>query len=88
MSALRAAARCKPVLLIKVGKHPAGEKAALSHTGALVGADDVFDAALRRAGVVRLANVGQMYAAASPCSRISARAASAWRSSPTAAAPA
>ena len=65
MSALRAAARCKPVLLIKVGKHPAGEKAARSHPGALVGADDVFDAALRRAGVVRLANVGQMYAAAS-----------------------
>jgi acetyltransferase len=65
MSALRAAARCKPVLLIKVGKHPAGEKAVLSHTGALVGADDVFDAALRRAGVVRLANIGQMYAAAS-----------------------
>ncbi|MBL8485735.1 MAG: bifunctional acetate--CoA ligase family protein/GNAT family N-acetyltransferase, partial [Rhodocyclaceae bacterium] len=65
MSALRAAARCKPVLLIKVGKHPAGEQAALSHTGALVGADDVFDAALRRAGVVRLGNVGQMYAAAS-----------------------
>ena len=65
MSALRAAARCKPVLLIKVGKHPAGGKAALSHTGALVGADDVFDAALRRAGVIRLANVGQMYAAAS-----------------------
>ena len=65
MSALRAAARCKPVLLIKVGKHPAGEKAVLSHTGALVGADDVFDAALRRAGVIRLANVGQMFAAAS-----------------------
>lgn len=64
MSALRAAARCKPVLLIKVGRHPAGRQAALSHTGALVGADDVFDAALRRAGVVRLGNVGQMYAAA------------------------
>jgi acetyltransferase len=64
MSALRAAARCKPVLLIKVGKHPAARRR-LSHTGALVGADDVFDAALRRAGVVRLANVGQMYAAAS-----------------------
>ncbi len=64
MSALRAAARCKPVLLIKVGRHPAGKQAALSHTGALVGADDVFDAALRRAGVVRLGNVGQMYAAA------------------------
>lgn len=64
MSALRAAARCKPVLLIKVGRHPAGEKAVLSHTGAVVGADDVFDAALRRSGVVRLATVGQMYAAA------------------------
>ncbi len=65
MSALRAAARCKPVLLIKVGKHPCGERAARSHSGAAVGADDVFDAALRRAGVVRLGTVGQMYAAAS-----------------------
>jgi acetyltransferase len=65
MSALRAAARCKPVLLIKVGKHPCGEKAARSHSGASVGSDDVFDAALRRAGVVRLGTVGQMYAAAS-----------------------
>ncbi len=65
MSALRAAARCKPVLLIKVGKHAIAGKAALSHTGAVVGADDVFDAALRRAGVVRLNSVGQMYAAAS-----------------------
>jgi len=64
VSALRAAARCKPVLLIKVGRHPAGVKAALSHTGALVGSDDVFDAALRRAGVVRLDTVDQMYAAA------------------------
>lgn len=64
MSALRAAARCKPVLLIKVGKHSCGERAARSHSGAAVGADDVFDAALRRAGVVRLGTVGQMYAAA------------------------
>jgi acetyltransferase len=64
MSALRAAARCKPVLLIKVGRHPAGERAALSHTGALVGADDVFEAAVRRAGVVRLKTVDQMYATA------------------------
>ncbi|QDX81019.1 hypothetical protein B9N43_07010 [Denitratisoma sp. DHT3] len=65
MSALRAAARVKPVLLIKVGRHPAGERAAFSHTGALVGGDDVFDAALRRAGVVRLRTIGQLYAAAS-----------------------
>ncbi|MDO9243536.1 MAG: bifunctional acetate--CoA ligase family protein/GNAT family N-acetyltransferase [Rhodocyclaceae bacterium] len=64
MSALRAAARCKPVLLIKGGRNPAGKLAAQSHSGALIGADDVFDAALRRAGVVRLGNVGQMFAAA------------------------
>ncbi|HMV52680.1 MAG TPA: bifunctional acetate--CoA ligase family protein/GNAT family N-acetyltransferase [Rhodocyclaceae bacterium] len=65
MSALRAAARVKPVLLIKVGRHPGGAQAIKSHTGMLVGDDDVFDAALRRAGVVRLYNMGQMYAAAS-----------------------
>ena len=64
MSALRAAARCKPVLLIKVGRHPGSEQAVLSHTGSVVGADDVFDAALRRVGVIRLSTVGQMYAAA------------------------
>jgi len=64
MSALRAAARVKPVLLIKVDRHPDGSRAARSHTGALVGADDVFDAALRRAGVVRLYNLSQMFAAA------------------------
>lgn len=63
MSALRAAARIKPVLLIKVGRHPEGSLAALSHTGSLVGSDDVFEAALRRAGVVRLYNIGQLFAA-------------------------
>lgn len=65
MSALRAAARIKPVLLMKVGRHLAGSRAVLSHTGTMVGSDDVFEAALRRAGVVRLYNVGQMFAAAS-----------------------
>ncbi len=64
MSALRAAARVKPVLLIKVGRYLAGSRAAQSHTGSLVGADDVFDAALRRAGVVRLQTLGQMLATA------------------------
>lgn len=63
MSALRAASRIKPVLLIKVGRHPAGWRAVLSHTGLMVGDDDVFDAALQRAGVVRLYNIGQLFAA-------------------------
>jgi acetyltransferase len=54
MSALRAAARIKPVVVMKAGRHAAGSRAALSHSGALVGADDVFDAVLRRAGVLRI----------------------------------
>ncbi|MCP4695879.1 MAG: bifunctional acetate--CoA ligase family protein/GNAT family N-acetyltransferase [Gammaproteobacteria bacterium] len=64
MSALRAAARMKPVIVLKVGRHEAGSKAAVSHTGALVGGDDAFDAALQRAGVVRVATFGQLFATA------------------------
>jgi acetyltransferase len=64
MSALRAAARVKPVIVVKVGRHASGVKAAQSHTGALVGGDDVFDAALKRAGVVRVQSVTQWFALA------------------------
>lgn len=64
MSALRAAARVKPVIAVKVGRHASGMKAAQSHTGALVGGDDVFDAALKRAGVVRVQSVTQLFALA------------------------
>lgn len=65
MSSLRSAARVKPVLVIKVGRNPAGSAAALLHTGSMVGEDAVFDAALRRSGAVRLYSIGQMFAAAS-----------------------
>jgi acetyltransferase len=64
MSGLRAAARMKPVVVIKAGRHAEGSRAAMSHTGALVGADDVFDAALERAGVVRARTVQQLFSAA------------------------
>lgn len=54
MSAARAAARSKPTLVIKAGRAPEGAKAAASHTGALTGSDDVYDAAIRRAGMLRV----------------------------------
>ncbi|RZI42743.1 GNAT family N-acetyltransferase [Herbaspirillum sp. HC18] len=54
MSAARAAARSKPTLVIKAGRAPEGAKAAASHTGALAGSDDVYDAAIRRAGMLRV----------------------------------
>lgn len=64
MSSLRAAARIKPVILVKVGRHAAGSKAAMSHTASLVGSDDAFDAAVRRAGVVRVKTITQLFSAA------------------------
>ncbi len=64
MSALRAAARLKPVVLVKVGRHAAGSKAAMSHTASLVGADDVFDAAVSRVGGVRVQTITQLFTAA------------------------
>lgn len=64
MSGLRVAARHKPVIVLKAGRHESGSKAASTHTGALIGSDDVFDAALERAGVVRAMTFGQLFAAA------------------------
>ncbi len=64
LSGLRSAARMKPVVVIKAGRHGEGTRAALSHTGALTGADDVFDAVLARAGAVRVQTVEQLFAAA------------------------
>ena len=64
VSALRAAARAKPVIVLKSGRHPLGVRAAVSHTGALVGADDVFHAALRRTGAVRVTTIAQLVATA------------------------
>jgi acetyltransferase len=64
MSAIRAAARIKPVILVKVGRHAAASKAAISHTAAIVGSDDAFDAAVRRAGVVRVQTITQLFSAA------------------------
>lgn len=64
MSSLRAAARIKPVIALKVGRHAAGAEASMSHTGALVGSDETFSAALSRSGVLRVESIGQLFAAA------------------------
>jgi acetyltransferase len=64
MSALRAASRVKPVVVMKVGRHAQGRRAAISHTGALVGTDDVFAAALSRAGAVRVLEYADFFAVA------------------------
>ncbi|TCS39265.1 acetyltransferase [Paucimonas lemoignei] len=61
MSSLRAAANAKPVIVLKAGRKPSGTKAALTHSGAIVGSDDVFDAALRRAGAVRVRSFVQLF---------------------------
>ena len=64
MSALRAAAYAKPVVVMKAGRQAAGSKVALTHSAAIVGADEVFDVALRRAGVVRVRQFTQLFSAA------------------------
>jgi acetyltransferase len=70
MSAARAAARNKPVLVIKAGRAPEGARAAHSHTGALAGADDVYDAAIRRAGMLRVTSFEELFAAVETLARL------------------
>lgn len=69
MSAARAAARNKPVIAVKSGRVAEGAKAAASHTGALAGSDDVYDAALRRAGILRVYEVSELFDAAETLAR-------------------
>lgn len=64
MAAARAAARVKPVIAVKAGRHAAGAKAASTHTGALSGSDKVMEAALRRAGILRVTGLGELFGAA------------------------
>ena len=64
MSAARAAARTKPVIVVKAGRHAEGARAAASHTGALAGNDQVFDAAFRRAGMLRVYSLEELFDAA------------------------
>ncbi|RUX07114.1 CoA-binding protein, partial [Mesorhizobium sp. M8A.F.Ca.ET.023.01.1.1] len=69
MSAARAAARLKPVIVIKSGRHEQAAKAAATHTGALSGADRVVDAALRRAGILRVEGLAELFDAVETTAR-------------------
>ncbi|MBN1869300.1 MAG: bifunctional acetate--CoA ligase family protein/GNAT family N-acetyltransferase [Candidatus Omnitrophica bacterium] len=61
LSAARAFARTKPIIVLKSGRSSEGSKAALSHTGSLTGDDAVFDAAFKRAGIVRVGTIGELF---------------------------
>jgi acetyltransferase len=61
LSAARSISRTKQVIVVKAGRHEAGARAAASHTGALAGADAVFDAALRRAGILRVTSIPDLF---------------------------
>ena len=69
MSAARAAARMKPVIVIKSGRSAAAAKAAATHTGALAGADGVIDAAFRRSGLLRVRDLEELFDAAETLAR-------------------
>ncbi len=70
MSAARRCSRSKPVIAIKAGRHPEAAKAAASHTGALAGSDKVYDAALRRAGILRVLDLDEIFDAAEVMARV------------------
>lgn len=63
MEAALAASKKKPIFAIKSGRVPEGAAAAASHTGALAGGDNVYDAAFERAGIIRLDDLEDMYSA-------------------------
>lgn len=69
MSAARAAARNKPVIVVKAGRSQQGQRAAASHTGALAGSDLVYDAAIARAGMLRVDTLQQLFLAAETLAR-------------------
>jgi acetyltransferase len=61
MSAARAVSRVKPIIVLKSGRSAAGAKAAASHTGAMAGEDAVYDAAFKRAGIVRVDTIEELF---------------------------
>ena len=61
MSAARSVSRIKPIVVLKSGRSLAGARAAVSHTGAMAGNDAVYDAAFKRAGIVRVETIEELF---------------------------
>jgi acetyltransferase len=61
MSAARSFARSKPIIILKVGRSQEGAQAALSHTGSITGNNQIFDAAFRRAGILRVGTIAELF---------------------------
>ena len=61
MSAARGFARNKPIIILKPGRFTESAKAAMSHTGAMAGDDQVYDAAFKRAGVIRIKGIEDLF---------------------------
>ncbi|HXV51097.1 MAG TPA: 4-hydroxybutyrate--CoA ligase [Nitrosopumilaceae archaeon] len=51
----------KPILVLKSGRSPEGAKAAMSHTGALMGSDEIYDALLKQSGAIRVDTMGELF---------------------------
>lgn len=70
ISAARAAARVKPVIVIKAGRQAQGARAAATHTGALAGSDAVYDTVFHRAGLLRVMDLDELFQAAEALGRL------------------
>ncbi len=70
MSAARSAARAKPVVVVKGGRHEAGARAAATHTGALAVSDEVASVAFQRSGLLRVRDLEELFDAAETLSRL------------------
>ena len=71
MSAARSVSRVKPIIVVKSGRSEAAARAAASHTGALAGLDEAYNAAFRRAGIIRVDTIAQLFNCAEALGKMS-----------------
>ena len=87
MSAARSVSRVKPIIVVKSGRSAAAARAAASHTGALAGQDEAYNAAFRRAGIIRVDTIDQLFNCAEALGKMQRPWGAIWPSSPMPAGP-